>query len=140
VIAMIARAFVGQDPFEVWGDGNQIRNWTYVDDIVNGTILAAEKINDGTAVNLGTMERIRVIDAAKMVLEFAGKKAEIRLRRDMPTGPANRVADNALAKKLLGWEPKTKFRDGLKKTMDWYFESKKRDEVRGVLEKMLTAR
>lgn len=140
VIAMIARAFVGQNPFEVWGDGTQIRNWTYVDDIVTGTILAAEKINDGTAVNLGTMERVRVIDAANMVLELAGHKAEIRLRPDMPTGPANRVADNRLAKKLLGWEPKTKFRDGLKKTMDWYFASKQKQEVRGVLEKMLTAR
>ena len=128
------------EPLPIFGDGSTGRDYTYVDDIVNGTILAAEKINDGTAVNLGTMERIRVIDAAKMVLDFAGQKAEIRLRRDMPTGPANRVADNALAKKLLGWEPKTKFRDGLKKTMDWYFESKKTDEVRGVLEKMLTAR
>src|SRR3989338_2977584 len=57
LIAMIARAFIKQDPFEVWGDGNQIRNWTYIDDIVEGTILAAEKIDDGTAVNLGTMER-----------------------------------------------------------------------------------
>jgi nucleoside-diphosphate-sugar epimerase len=140
VIAMIARAFVGQNPFEVWGDGTQIRNWTYVDDIVSGTILAAEKINDGTAVNLGTMERVRVIDAAKMVLELAGQKSEIRLRPDMPTGPANRVADNKLAKKLLGWEPKTPFRDGLKKTKDWYFASKQQKEVRGVLEKMLTAR
>jgi nucleoside-diphosphate-sugar epimerase len=137
---MIARAFVGQNPFEVWGDGTQIRNWTYVDDIVSGTILAAEKINDGTAVNLGTMERVRVIDAAKMVLELAGQKAEIRLRPDMPTGPANRVADNRLAKKLLGWEPKTRFRNGLKKTMDWYFASKQKQEVRGALEKMLTAR
>ena len=99
VIAMIARAFVRQDPFEVWGDGTQIRNWTYVDDIVSGTILAAEKINDGTAVNLGTMERIRVKDAAQMVLEYAGiKRRNPACGRDMPTGPVNRVADNALAK------------------------------------------
>ena len=118
----------------------QIRNWTYVEDIVNGTILAAEKINDGTAVNLGTMERIRVKDAVQMVLDFAGLKAKIRLRPGMPTGPVNRVADNALAKKLLGWEPKTSFRDGLKKTMDWYFATKRQDDVRGVLDKMLTAR
>ena len=41
-------------------------------------------------------------------------------------------------KKLLGWEPKTSFRDGLKKTMDWYFATKQREEVRGVLDKMLT--
>jgi nucleoside-diphosphate-sugar epimerase len=140
VIAMIARAFVKQNPFEVWGDGTQIRNWTYVDDIVSGTILAAEKINDGTAVNLGTMERVRVVDAVKMVLEFSGHKAELRFRPDMPTGPANRVADNSLAKKLLGWEPKTTFRDGLRKTMDWYFSTKQQEQVRGVLDTMLTAR
>jgi UDP-glucose 4-epimerase len=140
VIAMIARAFVGQNPFDVWGDGQQIRNWTHVDDIVSGTILAAEKINDGTAVNLGTMERVRVIDAARMVLEFSGQKAEIRLRPDMPTGPRNRVADNHLAKRLLGWEPKIPFRVGLKQTMDWYFADRKKDEVRGTLESMLTAR
>ncbi|HXX44360.1 MAG TPA: SDR family NAD(P)-dependent oxidoreductase [Candidatus Acidoferrales bacterium] len=140
VIAMIARAFIGQNPFEVWGDGTQVRNWTYVDDIVSGTILAAEKIDDGTAVNLGTMERVRVIDAARMVLDYAGLKSEIRLLPDMPTGPANRVADNALAKKLLGWEPKVAFRDGLRKTMDWYAATHQKQEVRGTLEKMLTAR
>jgi nucleoside-diphosphate-sugar epimerase len=140
VIAMIARAFVRQDPFEVWGDGTQIRNWTYVEDIVSGTILAAEKINDGTAVNLGTMERVRVLDAVHMVTEKAGYSPQIRLRRDMPTGPINRVADNSLAKRLLGWEPKTPFREGLRKTMDWYFASKRKEEVRDVLETMLTAR
>jgi len=140
VIAMIARAFVRQDPFEVWGDGTQIRNWTYVDDIVNGTILAAEKINDGTAVNLGTMERIRVIDAANMAAEFAGYKPQIKNRMDMPTGPVNRVADNALAKKLLGWQPKTLFREGMRKTMDWYFSTHDKEKVTGVLETMLTAR
>jgi nucleoside-diphosphate-sugar epimerase len=140
VIAMTARAFLRQDPFEIWGDGTQIRNWTYVDDIVSGTILAAEKINDGTAVNLGTMERIRVIDAANLAAEYAGYKPQIKRLLNMPTGPVNRVADNALAKKLLGWEPKTPFREGLRKTMDWYFSSRQKDQVAGVLEKMLTAR
>jgi nucleoside-diphosphate-sugar epimerase len=140
VIAMIARGFVRQDPFEVWGDGTQIRNWTYVDDIVSGTILAAEKISDGTPVNLGTMERVRVLDAVRMVAEYVGYDPKIRLRPDMPTGPANRVADNKLARKLLGWEPKTPFRDGLRKTMDWYFATKQKEEVREALEKMLTAR
>jgi len=140
VIAMIARGYIKQDPFEVWGDGKQIRNWTYVDDIVSGTILAAEKVNDGTAINLGTMERVRVIDAAQMVIDRMGYKPEIKLRMDMPTGPVNRVADNALAKKLLGWEPKTPFREGLEKTMQWYAGSRKNEDVRGILEKMLTAR
>ena len=140
VIAMIARSFIRQDPFEVWGDGTQIRNWTYVEDIVSGTILAAEKISDGTPVNLGTMERVRVLDAVKMVTEYAGYSPEIRLRRDMPTGPANRVADNQLARKLLGWEPKTLFREGLRKTLDWYYSTRRKEDAREALEKMLTTR
>src|SRR5919106_2309105 len=124
VIAMIARAFVGQNPFVVWGTGEQIRNWTHVSDIVHGTMLAAEKIDDGTAVNLGTMERTRVIDAVQEVLRYTGHQAAIELHPEMPTGPMNRVADSALAKTLLGWEPQVKFVDGLHRTIDWYFATK----------------
>lgn len=140
VIAMIARAFVGQNPFDVWGDGTQVRNWTYIDDIVKGTILAAEKIDDGTAVNLGTMERVRVVDAVKMVLEYTENGAQIRLRPDMPTGPLNRVADNSLAKKLLGWEPQVPFREGVRRTIEWYFATKNREQVKAILDHMLTER
>jgi nucleoside-diphosphate-sugar epimerase len=140
VIAMIARAFMKQNPFEVWGDGTQIRNWTYIDDIVCGTILAGEKIDDGTAVNLGTMERVRVLDAVKMVMEFTGHKAEIKLRPDMPTGPLNRVAENSLAKKLMGWTPKVPFREGLKRTIDWYYKTKDPAQVKAIFQRMLTER
>jgi len=140
VIAMIARAFIKQDPFEVWGDGKQIRNWTYIDDIAEGTILAGEKIDDGAAVNLGTRERIRVMDAVNMVCEFTGHKPKIKLLPNMPTGPLNRVADNSLAKKLLGWEPKVPFREGLKRTIDWYFNTKDRTQVAKLLNQQLTER
>jgi len=140
VMAMIARAFIGQDPFEVWGDGTQIRNWTYVGDIVDGMVLSAEWIEDGTAINLGTNERTRVIDAVTEVLRYTGQQAQIKLLRDMPTGPLNRVASNALGKKLLGWEPKTRFMDGLHRTIDWYFSTKDRNEVREYLNRMLTER
>lgn len=140
VIAMIARAFIDQNPFVVWGTGEQIRNWTYIDDIVSGTILAAEKIDDATAVNLGTMERIKVIDAAKEVLRYMGKTAKFELHPEMPTGPLNRVADNSLAKKLLGWEPKTMFVDGLHRTIDWYVKDRKQSEVSAQLQSVLTER
>ena len=140
VVATIAKAFIGQNPFEVWGDGTQVRNWTYIDDIVQGTILAAEKIEDGTALNLGTMQRVRVIDAVKEVLRYTGHKAEVRLRPDMPTGPLNRVADNSLAAKVLGWEPRVPFVEGLHRTIDWYFTTKNREKVRAILDRMLTER
>jgi len=141
VIAMIARAFIGQDPFEVWGDGTQIRNWTYVGDIADGMLAAAESdVVDGTPINLGTMERTRVIDAVHEVLRYTGKQAEIKFLRDMPTGPLNRVAGNKLAKDLLDWSPKMKFIDGLHRTIDWYFATKDPDVVRGYFGRMLTER
>jgi nucleoside-diphosphate-sugar epimerase len=140
VIAMIARAFISQDPYVVWGNGEQIRNWTHVDDIVSGTILAAEKIDDGTAINLGTMERTRVIDAVHEVLSYTGHDAQIELHPEMPTGPMNRVADNALARRLLDWSPQVNFVDGLHRTLEWYFSTKDRDKVRDVLEERLTER
>jgi nucleoside-diphosphate-sugar epimerase len=140
VIAMIARAFLREDPFHVWGNGEQIRNWTYVDDIADGTILAAERIDDGTAVNLGTMERVRVLDAATLVVELAGYSPKIELQVDMPTGPLNRVADNRLAQQLLGWQPRTKFADGLRTTLEWYFSTKDTEEVRAIFGHMLTGR
>ena len=140
VIAMVARAFIAQDPYVVWGNGEQIRNWTHVDDIVSGTILAAEKIDDGTAINLGTMERTRVIDAVQEVLSYTGHGAKIELHPEMPTGPMNRVADNALASRLLEWSPQVNFVDGLHRTIEWYFSTKDRDKVRDVLEERLTER
>ena len=140
VIAMIARAFIAQDPYVVWGNGEQIRNWTHVDDIVSGTILAAEKIDDGTAINLGTMERTRVIDAVHEVLSYTGHDGQIELHPEMPTGPMNRVADNALARRLLDWSPQVNFVDGLHRTIEWYFSTKDRDKVRDVLEERLTER
>lgn len=141
VMAMVARSFVSQDPFVVWGDGKQIRNWTHVSDIVEGTISAAERVDDGTAVNLGTMERTRVIDAVREVLSYTAQEhLRIELHREMPTGPLNRVADNSLAKDLLGWEPKVKFMDGLRATIDWYYSTKDRNVVAAILDRLLTER
>ncbi len=129
VMAMIARAFTRQDPFVIWGTGEQIRNWTYVDDIVQGLVLAAERIDDGSAVNLGTAERIRVLDCARAVMRLAGYEPSIVKRTDLPSGVLNRVADTTLARKLLGKVPQVSFKDGLKRTYDWYVASKDRAQV-----------
>ena len=86
------------------------------------------------------MERITVIDAAREVLRYTGHKAEIKFLPDMPTGPYNRVADNALAKRLLNWEPKIKFIDGLHKTIDWFYKTKRQEDVKKSLKFLLTER
>ena len=81
-----------------------------------------------------------MIDAAKEVLRHTGHNAEIALQTGMLTGPMNRVADNSLAKKLLGWEARVQFIAGLHHTIDWYFSTKARDKVRAILDNMLTER
>jgi nucleoside-diphosphate-sugar epimerase len=140
LIAMIARAMLRQDPFPLWGPGTQVRNWTYVADIVDGTLRAAERIHDGTAVNLGTMERVRVIDAAHEILRYTGHRAQVETLPEMPTGPLNRVADNRLAQRLLDWTPRTRFVDGLHRTIDWYLRTKDPAAVARSLDSMLSER
>ncbi len=140
VVAMIARAFIGQDPFTVWGTGEQIRNWTYITDLVEGTIRAAERISDGTAVNLGTEERTSVMQAAREILARCNVSSRIQPDPTKPTGPYNRVSSNALARQLLDWEPKVPFTEGLDRTIAWFYASHRREDVARNFEFRLTER
>jgi nucleoside-diphosphate-sugar epimerase len=140
MIALIAKAFIKQDPFEIWGDGSQVRSWTHVSDIVSGTLLAADRIDDGRAINLGSTDRITVSDAARDVLRYLDHAPSLVFQRDKPTGPLNRVADNALARTLLGWQPQMSFADGLRSTIDWYVASRTSDVVVEGLTRALTER
>ena len=141
VMAMIARAFIRQDPVRGLGLGppgaqldlTSATSWTE-------RLRAAARIDDARAVNLGTRERIRVIDAVRQVLNYTGHRPEIRLRQDMPTGPMNRVADPSLAEELLGWSPRVRFADGLRTTIDWYVRTNRRDQVAAQLPHLLTER
>jgi nucleoside-diphosphate-sugar epimerase len=140
ITAMMARALVGQDPFVIWGDGRQVRNWTYVSDIARGTILAAETIDDGTAINLGSSEQVTILGAARMILELARRQPQLEFRPWMPTGPQNRVASSELAQELLDWTPKFPFQKGLRKTFRWYRQSKKKGEPDKQLDSLLLER
>jgi UDP-glucose 4-epimerase len=86
------------------------------------------------------MERTRVVDAVREAVRYAGYEPRLEFHPEMPVGPMNRVADNTLARKLLGWEPRVKFMDGLRQTADWYFSTKDRDQVRETLDSILTER
>ena len=139
VMAMIARGYLKLDPFEVWGDGEQIRNWTYVDDIVSGTIAAAEHINDGTSINLGTMERIKVKDCAQQVIETLNPGASIKLLTDKPTGPLIGLQATPSPSNFR-MVSQTKFADGLQKTIDWYVSSKTTEQASVDLTRKLVGR
>ena len=127
IIALIYKAIERMDPYEIWGNGQQERDFTYVEDIVDGTVLCAEKISDMTPINLGTGVRYKMIDVAQMIfkiLEWTPEK--ISFDPSKPTGAVSRALDNSLAKELLGWEPRFSLQEGLKKTIEWYSKNHKR--------------
>ena len=141
VIALIAKAFVEMDPYEIWGDGQQDRNFTYVGDIVEGMIRAAVAIDDASPVNVGTAEHIKIIDAAKMIFAETGfTPSELDFDLTKPVGVYSRAADLARSRAVLGWEPQTSFADGLERTIAWYYASRDRTEVAAKLGLLLSER
>jgi nucleoside-diphosphate-sugar epimerase len=102
--------------------------------------LASSRPKGGTAVNLSTTGRIRMTDTARQVLDRTGDKADIKFCLEMPVGPQNPVTHNRLAKRLLGWEPRVKFPDGLCQTIGWCLTHKNIEEIKNRLAHQLTER
>ena len=141
IIALIAKALVRMDPFEIWGTGDQDRNFTYVGDIVDAMLLAAEKIEDASPVNAGRADRITLNQAAETVFKLVDWRPQ-KTSHDLskPVGVASRAADLTRAKKLLGWQPKVSYEDGFKRTIDWYRSHKNLEHVRRDLPRLLMER
>jgi UDP-glucose 4-epimerase len=114
------RALRHEDPFIVWGSGEQERGFTYVTDIVEGQVLAAEKIADGTAINLGWDKRYKIREVVDLILKISNHKPKtLSFDRTKPEGPFSRALDVSLAKTLLGWQPRVDLRQGLEWTINW---------------------
>ncbi len=135
IIALIYKAFERMDPYVIWGSGEQERDFTYVSDIVDGTIMAAEKIDDGTPINLGTGKRYKIRDVAEKIFEIMGwRPKRIVYDTSKPIGVLSRALDISRAKRLLGWEPKVSLEEGLRRTIEWYVSTHK---PRGFVDEML---
>ena len=141
VIALLAKAFIRMDPYVIWGTGKQDRNFTFVQDIVDAMILAAEKIEDGSVVNAGRDDRITLDQAAELIFDIVGWKPK-RIEHDLskPEGVTSRAADLTKAKRVLQWEPKVSYEEGFRKTAEWYLASKNVKEVLASLDRNLIER
>jgi nucleoside-diphosphate-sugar epimerase len=125
----------------IWGTGEQDRNFTYVGDIADGMILAAEKVTDGSAVNIGTAEHTRIRDTAGLIFGCTGfRPKKLEFDTSKPVGVFSRAADLSRSRALLGWEPATRFRHGLAKAIDWYYSTHNQAAVSARLESLLTER
>ena len=119
------RWIVEGEPVEVFGDGTQNRDFTYVDDIARGTIRALRKVGF-EIINLGGGKRpVSVNRMIRLIEKLTGRKANIEHKPFHKADMKSTRADIAKAKKVLGWEPKVGFEDGMKKTVDWYMRNRK---------------
>ena len=126
IIALIYKAVEKMDPYEIWGDGRQERDFTYVEDIVSGTIKAAERITDCTPINLGTGSKYTITDVAKLIFKIIGwHPKEIKFDTSKPVGALSRALDNSRAYDLVGWRPEFTLEEGLKRTIEWYIKTHK---------------
>jgi len=107
----------------VYGDGTKIREWLYVTDCAEGIRAAIDRGEAGEIYNIGSKEEEQNIEVAKAILKLLGKGEElIEFVKDRPGHDFRYSLDTTKAKRELGWEAKTSFDEGLKKTVEWYIE------------------
>ncbi|MFD1597932.1 NAD-dependent epimerase/dehydratase family protein [Halobellus rarus] len=141
IVALMAKAYARQDPFQIWGDGEQTRNFTYVKDITRALRLAAENIADATPVNAGISDYITINEVAESIFERLGWRPDsIDHLTDKPVGVRHRAADTSRAEDLLGWEPEYTLQEGIDNTLDWYVNNRDRTYVEENLETLLHER
>jgi len=104
---------------EVFGDGSQSRDFTYIEDIAEGTILALKPLGY-QIINLGNNKPHSLLEMISLVERFTGKKAKIENREFHKADMKATWADITKAKELLGWQPKTSLEEGIEKTVDWF--------------------
>jgi len=109
-------------PIDVYNSGVMRRDFTYIDDIVEGTILAIEKKYPNEIFNLGNNHPEDLVYFIELLEKNLGKKAEKKMLPMRPGDVLETYADISKAKKLLGWEPKTSLEEGIKKFIAWYKE------------------
>lgn len=121
--ALIRKAVFRENPFIVWGDGGQTRAFTYVEDLVEGMILAVEKATNADPINLGGSDYVSIRELAKLILTLANYDTSIVWDKTKPEGVRARKADMSKARQIIGWRPELTLEQGLRKTIDWFAES-----------------
>jgi nucleoside-diphosphate-sugar epimerase len=142
LIALIAKAFIKQSPFEIWGDGEQTRGFTYVQDVVDGLILAFEHIEDGTAFNVGTHDYISLNRVAEEIFKAIDWRPPTGIKHllDKPVGVLHRALDDSYAKRRTGWVSKVSLTEGIKRTVEWYISNRDPEDVAARLDTLLMQR
>jgi GDP-L-fucose synthase len=117
---LIRKMSGGAEQVVLWGDGSPTREFLYVDDCVNGLVLAAERYDGSEPVNLGTGVETSIRETAGLVAELVGFEGEIVWDHSMPNGQPRRRLDASRAADLFGFRAEVPLREGIARTVAWY--------------------
>lgn len=120
--ALIRKMIESPTDVVLWGDGTPTREYLYVDDCVEGLLLAAERYDGAEPVNLGTGVETSIRETAEIVAEVVGYAGQISWDSSMPNGQPRRSLDSSRAEELFGFRASVSLRDGIERTVAWYRE------------------
>jgi len=124
VLAKFCTAFLDGTPPTVFGDGEQSRDFTYVENAVAANLLACEAPNvSGQVFNIGTGSRVTLNQTLALLAKLSGNRLQAKYDPPRDGDIRDSQADIALARELLGYEPAVAFGEGLRRTLDWYREA-----------------
>lgn len=107
---------------EVWGTGVATREFLYVEDAAEAIVLAGERYDGADPVNIGSGQEISIKELARLIADLVGYEGEIVWDATKPDGQPRRMLDCSRAETAFGFKAQTPFRDGLRRTIDWYLE------------------
>lgn len=120
-IPAFVTAILKDQPPTIYGDGEQSRDFTYIDNVVEGNLLAARaNKTEGQVINLACGEVVTVNEIIDMINEMVGKNVKPIYTDTRPGDVKHSQADITLAKQVIGFEPSVNFKDGLKLAIEWY--------------------
>lgn len=121
--SLIARMTSGENPTKIWGDGSVVRDFIFVDDVVEGMLIALEVAPPCIPINLGSGRGFTIKKIAQVIAKTVPKKPKLSWDTSKATGDLVRVLSMDRAEKLLGFRAKTPLEEGIKKTVEWYLTS-----------------
>lgn len=122
--ALIKRAVARENPYIVWGSGNEVRDFLHVSDLARACLLMLEKYATCQPVNIGYGKAVTIKKIVELILKAAGySDAKVMFDNSKPTTISYRAVDTSKAKKILGFKPCVSLEEGLKNTVKWYYST-----------------
>jgi GDP-L-fucose synthase len=124
--ALIRRALNKENPYIVWGTGDEVRDFLHITDLARACLLMLEKCANCDPVNIGYGEAVTIKEVVNIIIKAAGHvEADIVFDTSKPTTIPRRIVDTSKAKRLLGFEPAVSLEEGLRDTVEWYAKIRK---------------